>query len=293
MSDFKGLKFQLFSNSSEVPNKENVFVYIHPDHLINRDSNRIMIEEFQNHHSSTFMPTKFELLLYDEKVRQTELYSDFLPPTRIYKDIDTALCSVNELKFPIISKSNEGAASSNIRLLETRKDALDEATTVFSEFGLPRHDNRNLGLVQKDYVLWQDFLPGNDNDWRIVLINQKFAWILKRYNRKDLPFASGSGNVKPIKEMNSEIIEILNYSLSFAERFRLNFTGIDLIRDAKGGLKVLETTTGWGKKAFESAVFEHRGGGEWRKTIFRGKDQWHIAALSMAEIIEKSQIKIR
>lgn len=290
MLDFRDVECRLFSHANEIPDMENVFVYIHPDHLINRAPNRKMIEDLQNHNLSTFMPSKIGLLVYDEKVRQTKLYSDFLPPTRIFTDLKSALSSINQLNFPLISKSNEGAASSNIRLLESPEDAIVEARIVFSDSGLPRYDSRNLGLVQKDYVLWQDFLPGNENDWRIVLINMRYAWVLKRYNRTDLPFASGSGIVEPIKETNSEINEILNYSLSFAKRFSLNFTGIDLVRNGNGELKVLETTTGWGKKAFESTVFEFSDDGVWRKTIFRGKDQWHIAAISMADMIEKTTL---
>jgi len=290
MLDFRGVECRLFSLASEVPDMENVFVYIHPDHLINRAPNRKMIEDLQNHNSSTFMPSKMELMVYDEKVRQTELYSDYIPTTRVFTDLNKAISSISKLDFPLISKSNEGAASSNIRFIESSEDALEEAKIVFSDSGLPRHDSRNMGLVQKDYVLWQDFLPGNDNDWRIVLMNMRYAWVLKRYNRTDLPFASGSGIVEPITEMNSEINEILNYSLAFASRFSLNFTGIDLVRDGNGELKVLETTTGWGKKAFKSTVFELSEDGSWRKTIFRGKDQWHIAALSMADMIEKKTL---
>ena len=28
----------------------------------------------------------------------------------------------------------------------------------------------------------KEFLPNNDNDWRIIMINKKFAWVLIRYN---------------------------------------------------------------------------------------------------------------
>ncbi len=285
MLEFKGVECRLFTRFEEVPDLANIFVYIHPDHLINRDIDRTMIEGFQEYSNAIFMPSKMELLVYDEKVRQTELYSEYLPPTRIITSLDSALSCISELQFPIISKSNEGAASSNIRFLESPDAAYLEAQSVFSENGIPRHDSRNLGLVQKDYVLWQDFLGGNENDWRVVMLGRRFAWILKRYNRSDLPFASGSGLVEPIIHLNPEIAEILDYSLSFANHFSLNFTGIDLVRDDEKKLRVLETTTGWGKKAFESRVFELSNNGEWRKTAFRGKDQWKIASLAMAEMI--------
>ena len=60
-----------------------------------------------------------------------------------------------------------------------------------------------------------------------------------------------------------------------------------MVRDDEKNLRVLETTTGWGKKAFESRVFELSSDGQWVKTIFRGKDQWKIASLVMSGMIEE------
>jgi len=288
MKEIRGVKCRLFNTADEVPDAENVFVYIHPDHTINREKDRIIIEALQGHTKTTFMPTLKELFLYDEKIGQSKEYTSWLPKTWVYSDIESAEKQLELMEFPFISKSNEGAASSNVRFIIEKKDAELELKTVFSEKGLARHDNRKIGLVQQGYVLWQEFLPNNNNDWRVIMMNKEFAWVLKRYNRPNVPFASGSGNVEMITEFDQMIEGILNFTLDFVDEFDYNFTGVDIVTDKDGEYKLLETTTGWASPGYTGCkVFIRNQIGQWIPSIFKGKDQWLIAALSMTELIKQ------
>ena len=279
----------LFSNAKDVPDSISTFVYMHPDHLHNRELDREIINFFQKFRFSQFIPSLMELLVYDEKISQSQLFSKWLPKTWYLKSEDSAKSMLRNIKLPIISKSNEGAASSNVRLLMSNSDAKKEINMIFNGNGIPRYSKHHeTGLFQEKYLLWQEFLHGNTNDWRVIMLGQKYAWILKRYNREDMPFASGSNKSSPILNLDSEIIEILNYTFDFVYENNLNFTGIDLIRDSSMELKILETTTGWGTKSYSSRVFERLEDGEWRPTIFKGRDQWKIASLAVAGMIEKS-----
>jgi len=287
MKEIKGINCKLFNTADEVPDSEDIFVYIHPDHDLNREKDRLIIETLQNHTKTTFMPTLKELLLYDEKVEQSKTYTTWLPETWFFDDFYSARKQIDLMDYPFISKSNEGAASSNIRFILNKNEAELELKTIFSEQGLARYDSQNAGLVQQGYVLWQEFLPNNENDWRIILIGKKFAWVLKRYNRLDVPFASGSGNIEMITKLSPEIENLLNFTLNFVNEFNYNFTGVDIVRDKKGEYKLLETTTGWGNGGIGCTVFIKTEEGEWEPSIFEGKDQWLIAALSMGEIIKQ------
>jgi len=234
MKEIKGINCKLFNTADEVPDSENIFVYIHPDHSINREKDRLIIETLQNHTKTTFIPTLKELLLYDEKVGQSKTYTSWLPKTWYLDDFYSARKQIDLMDYPFISKSNEGAGSSNIRFISNKNDAKLELKTIFLEQGLARYDRQNAGLVQQGYVLWQEFLPDNENDWRIILIGKKFAWVLKRYNRPDVPFASGSGNIEMITKLSPEIENLLNFTLNFVNEFNYNFTGVDIVTDKKG-----------------------------------------------------------
>jgi glutathione synthase/RimK-type ligase-like ATP-grasp enzyme len=293
MQKISGVECKLFKDPKIILNKSGTVVFMHPDHLNNRDSDKEIIRSFGSLRiTTTIIPSIRELDIYDEKIKQTDLFGDWLPETNYFCDRKSAEVFLDECEFPIISKSNEGAGSSNVRMINSIEEAHDELERVFSGRGMPRYtkpsmEKRGKKNFQRGYVLWQDFLDGNENDWRVVMIGRRYAWIVKRLNRKDLPFASGSGIAQSITKLSAEVEELLEYSYSFADEFSLEFTGIDIIRGKNGQPKVLETTTGWpikgsfGEMAFESTVFVRTENLGWEPTIFKGADLWKIASLAI------------
>src|SRR5690606_3879754 len=47
---------------------------------------------------------------------------------------------------------------------------------------------------EKGYVYFQDFISGNDSDFRIIVIRSQFAYGMRRMNRKNDFRASGSSD---------------------------------------------------------------------------------------------------
>ena len=281
-----GLELTLFKSTEDLVDCTGTIVFMHPDHLNNRDSDKALIHDLGLLEKTKIIPSFRELDIYDEKVKQTNLFDKWLPKTRIFTERGSAEIFIENAIFPFVSKANEGAGSSNVRMILTEKDAHEELNQVFSENGMPRYtkpsmEKRGVRKFQKDYVLWQEFLEGNENDWRVVMINRQFAWIIKRGNRGDSPFASGSGIVDNIVDLDRETTEILDFCFKFASQFSLNFTGIDIVKGENGSWRILETTTGWGQGAFQSRVFVRMEDGNWHPTIFKGKDQWKIASLAV------------
>ena len=280
------IEYKLVKDPEEVIDEIGSFVFVHPDHLNNRERDKEVIKRLSERKEVGFLPSIRELQLYDEKIAQSVEFEGWLPETWIFYDMDEAENFLKTATFPLVSKSNEGAGSSNVRLLNSKEDAFSEIKDVFSGSGIERYTKPSMQKTgvknfQSGYVLWQEFLPSNAYDWRVVIVGGRFAWVLKRFNREDLPFASGSGKSEPITEMNDEINEILTHTFRFVSEFSFNFAGVDLVRDKQGNLKILETTTGWGEAAYPSRVFMRSDEGTWVPTVFKGEDQMKIASLAM------------
>ena len=294
LSNVPGVNVDLFTSVEKINDKLNSVVYMHPDHLNNRETDKEKISQLGRLTKTEVIPSIRELILYDEKVNQALLFGKWLPKTQVFFDYDQAKISLEEKKFPFISKSSEGAGSSNIRMIYTYDEGLEELDLVFSTRGMRRYtkpsiEKRGTVNFQKGYVLWQDFLSGNDNDWRVIMIGGKYAWIIKRGNKGGSNFASGSGLCYPVEKIDGDVMQILAHSYRFVEEFDLEYTGIDLIKDESEGYKILEVTTGWptsgsfADSAEKSVVFIRGDSGEWFPSIFTGGDLWKITSIAILE----------
>lgn len=190
---------------------------------------------------------------FDDKVAQKYLMEAIgapLVPTWVFLDRDSALDWVNSAKFPKVFKLRGGAGSSNVRLVAHRRDArklvrrafgagfanydawgsLQErwrkfrlgknglfdvvkgAVRIFNRPPFARILGRELG-----YVYFQDFIPNNDSDTRVIVIGDK-AGAMKRFVRENDFRASGSGHKTYDRtEIDERCVEI-----AFALTLRLN-----------------------------------------------------------------------
>lgn len=154
-----------------------------------------------------------------------------VPQTWIFWSRADALAWAGAADYPVVAKLSCGAGSSNVRLLRTPAEVRRWIGKMFSRAGIfpasayPRGTSRALialhGLLrfvrrcasvpayvlglsgtplprqywmpQRDYALFQEFLPGNDCDTRVTIIGDR-AFAYRRMNRPDDFRASGSGN---------------------------------------------------------------------------------------------------
>jgi hypothetical protein len=76
-----------------------------------------------------------------------------------------------------------------------------------------------------------------------------------------VPFASGSGLLKPIRELNDELKGLLKYVMKFCVDNQFSFVGTDVVYDKNNKPKLLEITTGWDINGYKNCmVFEHNNG---------------------------------
>jgi len=111
------------------------------------------------------------------------------PETWVFVDRDRALGFVDVSEYPLVCKTNSGAASSGVFILQSRRDARRLVKHAFSKGILPRSTDfrdREVGSI-----LFQEFVP-HDYEWRIVRVGDDF---MCRRKVRAGDFASGSGNI--------------------------------------------------------------------------------------------------
>jgi len=191
--------------------------------------------------------------MYENKLAQTIAYGAFMPRTHVIRGPELAHSYVGNLGYPFLSKSSTGSASCNVRLIKDAASARREIAEVFGDYGM-KAPHRLGEQLQRDYLIWQEFLPGNAYDYRVCKIGRPLM-ILRRGNRDDLPFASGSGKTEAIVELDAETKAVYDASAEFFHHTGTNWCGIDLVKDLQGKWKVLETTIGWSQKAYANCTF--------------------------------------
>lgn len=166
---------------------------------------------------------------YDDKVRQYHMMNSIgFPMTEswVFYDRNRALDWVDQTELPVVFKLRGGAGSRNVILVKTRQQARKLVLRMFGRGILPERFissgslrlstfslfrelhhiggnmyRRSKGLdsspywqTQKNYVLFQKFLPGNDWDTRVTVIGDR-AFAFRRMVRDNDFRASGSGNI--------------------------------------------------------------------------------------------------
>ena len=198
------------------------------------------------------VPDIWSARLYDDKVEQARVFGKWMPATYYCDKADIASRLVDELRYPIISKAREGASSHNVRLLQDADAARAEIEKVFGGGGI----KLRYGQRQTGYLLWQDFVAGNQYDIRVIAIGEQ-RLLLRRYNRDDRPMASGSGRIEPINNLADPIFgSAFAFADSFFKAEGLKWCGIDIVFDHEAQRwRLLETTVGWTLHGYFDCMF--------------------------------------
>ena len=183
---------------------------------------------------------------FDDKVGQKYLLEAIdapIVPSYVFYSKDDAKKWLNQTTFPKVFKLRKGASSLNVRLIRSKREALKVINQAFrggfkqfNQFEYFKECLRKyrlgqlaiLGLIkgfvrlfwstkfskiigpEKGYIYFQEYLPDNDYDTRIIVIGDK-AFAVRRYNRKNDFRASGSG----IKEYEKELFDLNMVKIAF------------------------------------------------------------------------------
>lgn len=151
-------------------------------------------------------PTYDDLVLYEDKILEGYLSKHcgfpFIP-TYTYNDEKEALKGATHFNYPIISKVVPGSGSMGVEMINTKEACCSVIKKAFSPAGRKTHIRY---FNQKNYVYFQDFIPNDGYDIRIIVIGDLIFGYYRRSLEGDFR-ASGFGMVEK-RELPKEAIQI-------------------------------------------------------------------------------------
>lgn len=239
---------------------------------------------------------------FDDKIGQKYLLEAInapFVPTYVFYSKDKALEWANNTSFPKVFKLRGGAGSTNVKLLRSKKEAISVIKQAFGK-GFPQFNrwgnlkeryNRykygrgtltgvlkgvaRLFITPKDacmrppekgYVYFQDFIPNNLFDIRIVVIGDN-AFAIKRLCREDDFRASGSGRILYGKDEFDE--RCVRISFEINETINAQSLAVDFVFNL-GAPMIVEISYGFDEIGYKPCV------GYWDKSMI-----WHEASLDL------------
>jgi len=222
---------------------------------------------------------------FDNKIAQKYLLESInapLVPVHVFFSKEEAIKWSKDSNYPIVFKLSKGAGSSNVKLIKSKHEAIKlieksfskghspiDRTALFKDrvWHLKRDKNIKsiIGIIkgmarlviptkfertsekERGYVYFQEFIPNNKYDIRIIIIGNR-AFAIKRNVRVDDFRASGSGNIEYDKEIfDKRCIEI---SFEISKKLDFNCMAYDYVFDNSNTPLLLEISYGFNKNVY-------------------------------------------
>ncbi|MBM1106767.1 hypothetical protein JQC67_11505 [Aurantibacter crassamenti] len=233
---------------------------------------KYLIKALENRNISVF-PNDRTSWHYDDKVAQKYLLESINAPivdTFVFYDKKSAYAWIEETTFPKVFKLRKGSGSKNVQLAKSKEHAKKLTRKAFGK-GFPSLDMstilkeryrkyklgkesflgvlkgvvrliigtpfKNMSTNEKGYIYFQEFMPGNTFDLRVIVVGQR-AFAHKRMVRKDDFRASGSGNANFDK--NEVDVNCIKIALDVSDKLGLQSSAYDFIYDSKGKPRIVE-----------------------------------------------------
>ena len=230
---------------------------------------------------------------FDDKVAQKYLLEAIdapLVPSYVFYDKKDAKAWAKMTTYPKVFKLKGGAGASNVKLVKTQAEALRLITQAFGK-GFPQFDRLNnlkerynkyksgqdtlLGVakgvgrlailpdfakqqpLEKRYIYFQEFIPNEGFDIRVVVINGTKAAAEKRFVRENDFRASGSGEFS-YENISPEVIKL---SFEIANRLNLQSIAFDFVIDKDNKPLIIEMSYGFGTQGISGVL------GYWDKEL--------------------------
>jgi glutathione synthase/RimK-type ligase-like ATP-grasp enzyme len=224
---------------------------------------------------------------FDDKVGQKyllEALNTDLVQTWAFYDKKTALDWINKTSYPKVFKLRGGAGSQNVQLVKNASAAIKLANKAFGN-GFPAYDAwgsikeriRKWRLGKTDafdvlkgfvrlinppryakvmgneinYLYFQEFIPNNDSDIRIIVIDGK-AFGIKRMIRENDFRASGSGFIRYEKEQIDE--ECVKISFELNKKLKAQCIAYDFVLDENKKPLLIEISYGFANAGYDDCT---------------------------------------
>lgn len=241
---------------------------------------------------------------FDDKVAQKYLLEAIeapLVPSYVFYDKKQALAWAKNTSYPKVFKLKGGAGATNVKLIKNYAQAIKLINKAFDR-GFTQFDRLNnfkerfnkfkngkdtftgvlKGFIrifivpkfskqqpaERGYIYFQEFIPNNDSDIRVIVIGDK-AFAIKRIVRENDFRASGSGNI--IYEKNKINVDCIKLAFEVASKIESSCIAFDFVIDNKKPL-IIEISYG-----FSISAYDHCSG-YWDKDLI-----WHESIFNPQE----------
>lgn len=261
-------------------------------------------------------PNYYTTWHFDDKLGQKYLLEAIdapFVPTHVFYTKKDATHWVNKVDFPKVFKLRGGAGAINVQLVNTRNEAVHLIQKAFSKgfkqydwkaqykealrkyksgtaslkdilrpyyYRIKRHSNELTKFRgnEKGYVYFQDFLPNNEFDIRVIVISNR-AFAIKRMVRKDDFRASGSGNIKyERKEFDERCVEI---AFMVNGKIKSQCIAYDFIYDEENNPLIIEISYGFAASVYDKCT------GYWDEDM-----NWHKGSINPCGWIIEDLLKV-
>ncbi|RZK48109.1 MAG: hypothetical protein EOO99_11430 [Pedobacter sp.] len=254
-------------------------------------------------------PTFNDSWHFDDKLGQKYLLESIqapMVPTYVFYDRKQSLEWAQVVNYPKVFKLRGGAGSSNVKLIKSIKECEKIISKAFST-GIPQFDKWNnlreqflrfkngkgnylnifKGLYrlfiptklekastrQINYVYFQEFIPGNDGDIRVIIIGDK-AFIIERKNRENDFRASGSGIIS-YPDNNSANKACIELAFSTTEKLKGECIAFDFILRSDGSPLIVELSYAFTTAGYDKCKGYWNRNLEWFETPFNPQE-WMV-----------------
>src|SRR5690606_36269984 len=228
----------------------------------------------------------------------------------VFYEKKDALNWIKKTSFPKVFKLRGGAGSTNVKLIRSKGEAIRMVKKAFGN-GFPAYDKWNdmkeqylrykqakLTIInalkslrrvfvstrfartvgrQKGYIYFQEFIPNNDSDIRVITIGGK-AFAIKRMTRPNDFRASGGGVIKYEKELIDE--QCVKIAFDTSDKLRANCVAYDFVFDQNGNPLIVEINYGFAHEPYRNCP------GYWDKNL-----NWHEGKFNQVEWILEEYLK--
>jgi glutathione synthase/RimK-type ligase-like ATP-grasp enzyme len=252
---------------------------------------------------------------FDDKVGQKYLLEAINAPMAeawVFYEKKDALDWIEKTTFPKVFKLRGGAGSTNVKLIRSKSQAQTMIEKAFGS-GFPAYDKWNdlkeqylrykqgklttLALAksirrvfvstrfantvgnQKGYIYFQEFIPNNDFDIRIIVIGNR-AFGAKRMVRPNDFRASGSGDFS--FDRKDIYIDCVKLAFEVNKKIKSNCVAYDFVYDEQNNPLIVEINYGF---AYEGYLEASDSG------YYDDKLNWHEGKFNQVEWILEEIIK--
>jgi glutathione synthase/RimK-type ligase-like ATP-grasp enzyme len=245
---------------------------------------------------------------FDDKIAETYLLQASnapIPNSWMFYLLEDCLSWLEkEANYPLIAKLRCGSGSNNVKLLKTKYEAIDYAKHMFKN-GYKTHPSilfksKSLFLSstswdvmksrikripeflhtlsrakmfprEKGYVFFQEYIPNDGYDLKIVVIGDKLSFIGRNIRKGDFR-ASGGGDLFFDKSLITE--NIISSAFSTSDKLGFQCMGYDYVVDkSNGNGKIVEISYGFSHTALLQANGYFDRSGVWYNEPLNAPDQ--------------------